>query len=123
MGFNATVVVLVDALSTIEKTPDFGKQLADAVRAKINDPRGTYLREPYVAGQTQVIEVHHANYQVVVAVGGNTGQVIGHGGSYRATPDDMIKWLNDDRLRRNRETKKAALTPPHRAESIEQERQ
>jgi hypothetical protein len=108
MGFNATVVVLVDQLSTIEKTPDFGKQLADAVRQRLNDPNDRYGRAPYVAGQTQVIEAHHADNMMIVAVGGNTGQVLGWGGSYRSDPDEMIKWLNDERLRKKREAKKVA---------------
>jgi hypothetical protein len=108
MGFNATVVVLVDQLITIERTPDFGKQLADAVRQRLNDPNDRYGRAPYVAGQTQVIEAHHADHMMVVAVGGNTGQVLGWGGGYRSDPDEMIKWLNDDRLRRKREAKKAS---------------
>lgn len=107
MGFNATVVVLLDQLYRIENDPTFGKQLAEAIRAKSMKPQ---LDHPYVVGQTQVIEVHHADYQVVVAVGGNTGRVMGHGGSYRATNDDMIKWLNDDRLRRKREAKLAATS-------------
>ena len=105
MGFNATVVVLVDQLDRIEKTLDFGKQLADAVRHKLNDPNDRYNCAPYVAGQTQVIEAHHADNIIVVAVGGNTGQVIGWGGGYRSKPDEMIEWLNRDRLRRKREAK------------------
>jgi hypothetical protein len=105
MGFNATVVVLVDQLSAIENAPNFGKQLADAVRAKLNDPNERHIRAPYVAGQTTVIEAHHADHMMIVAVGGNTGRVIGCGGGYRAEPDEMIKWLNDDRLRRKREAK------------------
>jgi len=105
MGYNATIVVLVDQLSSIEKDPEFGKKLADAIRHKLNDPNNRYSREPYVTGQTQVVEAHHADSQVIVAVGGNCGQVIGLGGSYNATPDQMIKALNDQRLRRQREAK------------------
>ena len=118
MGFNATVVVLVDQLSAIENAPNFGKQLADAVRQKLNDPNERYGRAPYVPGQTTVIEAHHADHMMVVAVGGNCGQVLGYGGSYRSDPDEMIKWLNYDRLRRKREAKAAAViasdvgTPP-----------
>jgi hypothetical protein len=108
MGFNATVVVLVDQLSAIKNAPNFDKQLADAVRQKLNDPNERYGRAPYVPGQTQVIEAHHADNMVVVAVGGNAGQVLGWGGGYRSDPDEMIKWLNDDRLRRKREAKATA---------------
>jgi hypothetical protein len=119
MGFNATVVVLLDQLDRIEKDPEFGKKLAQAIRYRSMVPRGPNEKDhpgyrplgDEATGQTQVIEVHHADYQVVVAVGGNSGQVLGHGGSWRAEPDDMIKWLNDDRLRRRREAKKSAAEP------------
>lgn len=96
MGNNATVVVLLDQLDSIRRDPAFGRKLADAIIMKANDPKC----DPYITGQTQVIEVHHADYQVVVAVGGNTGQVLGHAGHYRNAPDEMIKNLNRDRLRR-----------------------
>ena len=111
MGFNATVVVLVDQLESIRRDPHFGAKLADAVVHKLNDPNGRRGDGPYVTGQTQVIEAHHADGMVVVAVGGNTGQVIGYGGGYRSEPDDMIKWLNEDRLRRKREAKSKPATP------------
>lgn len=110
MGYNATIVVLVDQLSQIEKDPAFGEKLVAAIRAKMNDPNERYIRAPYVTGQTQVIEVHHADHQMVVAVGGNTGQVLGLGGSYRTKPDDMVQLLNAERLRRKRESK-ASLRP------------
>lgn len=103
MGFNATVVVLLDQLDAIRKNPNFGQQLADAIIVKANS--GNREDHQYIAGQTQVIEVHHADNQVVVTVGGNTGRVLGYGGGYSANDDDIIKWLNSDRLRRNREAK------------------
>ena len=102
MGFNATVVVLLDQLDRIENDPYFGKQLADAIREKSSRPHHDHR---YVAGQTQVIEVHHADGMMIVAVGGNTGRVIGYGGGYRSTDDEMIKWLNRERLERQRAAK------------------
>ncbi len=104
MGFNATVVVLLDQLDRIERDPNFGKQLADAIRRVSARPNESHQ---YVAGQTRVIEVHHADQQIVVAVGGNTGKVLGFGGYYRATPDEIIKSLNQDRLARKRVAKEA----------------
>lgn len=103
MGYNATVVVLVDQLNAIESDPQFGKKLADAIRHKLRDPNNRHGSDPYVPGQTQVVEVHHADAQVAVAVGGNSGQVLGVAGSYVAKPDEMIKNLNDDRLWRKRQ--------------------
>lgn len=105
MGFNATVVVLLDQLHSIENDPEFGRKLANAIRQ-----HGYDRDKPYVTGQTQVIEVHHADSQVVVTVGGNTGRVLGFGGGYRATDDEIIKWLNTERLRKARDAKAAALT-------------
>jgi hypothetical protein len=102
MGFNATVVVLLDQLDRIENDPEFGKKLGDAIRAKANRPK---LDHQYVTGQTQVIEVHHADYQVVVAVGGNTGRVIGNPVWYTSTDDQIVKWLNGERLERQRAAK------------------
>lgn len=104
MGFNATVVILLDQLESIRRDPDFGKKLAQAVIDKANRPNEDHS---YITGQVQVVEVHHADNQMVVAVGGNTGQVLGYGGSYRNSPDEMIEWLNRDRLRRKREAKTA----------------
>lgn len=111
MGWNATVVILVDQLQSIERDPDFGKKLADAVRHKLNDPNGRYGREPYVTGQTRVVEAHHADHMVAVAVGGNTAHVLGFAGGYAADPDDLIKNLNQSRLMRKRLAKETASLP------------
>lgn len=105
MGFNATIVVLLDQLHSIEADPEFGRKLATAIRH-----HGYDRDKPYVTGQTQVIEVHHADSQVVVTVGGNTGRVLGFGGGYRATDEEIIKNLNSERLRKVREAKKSAVT-------------
>lgn len=102
MGFNATVVVLLDQLHSIEKDPDFGKKLGAAIRHRSMDSKGDH---PYVTGQTQVVEVHHADGQVVVTVGGNCGRVLGYGGSYRATDEEIIKSLNSRRLYEARQAK------------------
>ena len=114
MGYNATVVVLLDRLDEIERDPEFGKKLSAAIRYRAVCPKDDPTRPGYryasaeATGQTQVIEVHHADGQMVVTVGGNTGRVLGYGGYYSADDDDIIKYLNDDRLRRKREAKKAA---------------
>ena len=54
MGFNATVVVLVDQLESIRRDASFGEKLAAAVIHKLNDPNGRRGDGPYVTGQTQV---------------------------------------------------------------------
>ena len=80
MGYNTTVVVLNDALSYIKDDPGFGARLAYAVsRAVMGKPvdvpaysigGGVYCNAAIV------IETHHADYDVMVRVGGNRGEVI-----------------------------------------------
>ena len=101
MGFNATVVILNDRLSEIERDPEFGKKLARAIRCF---DRSRPERMPYVTGQTQVIEVAHADTLQVVAIGGNTGRVIGYG-CYRDDNDALIKQLERERRRKATEAK------------------
>lgn len=111
MGFNATVVVLLDRLSEIERDPEFGRKLADAIRynssfgnAKSGDP-GYRVFGSEATGQTQVIEVHHADYQSVVTVGGNTGRVLGWGGRYDATDDEIIREIERERRTKAKKAK------------------
>lgn len=75
MGYNTTVVVMNDALAAIEKDPEFGKNLATAIRNVFgsnatNVPAGGHSRAALV------IETHHADQQVIVRVGGNEGNII-----------------------------------------------
>ncbi len=99
MGFNATVVVLLDRLHDIEHDPHFGKKLTDAIRYRATRPAeydkpGTPGYQPFgneATGQTQVIEVHHADDKMVVVVGGNCGRVLGYGGSWPGTKIDDDK--------------------------------
>ena len=101
MGYNSTILVLNDRLHEIEGDPEFGKKVANAIRSHHvrND------RQPYITGQTTVIDVQHADTMQVIAVGGNTGRVIGYSG-WTAKDDEIIKGLNQDRLARAREAKK-----------------
>jgi hypothetical protein len=112
MGSNATVVVLLDQLDQIGKDPEFGKKLVQAILWRANNGPGKPLYdhypEPYLPGQTQVVEVHHADNQVIVAVGANYGRVIGMHHGWTATGDQIIKDLYKDIMRREREEKKKA---------------
>ena len=71
MGFNATVVVCLDQLDSIEKDPDFGKNLSLAVMQCNGRNNPIYGHHGIV-----VVETHHADHLVPVIVGGNTGIVI-----------------------------------------------
>lgn len=77
MGWNTTVVIMNDALNFIEKDPNFAKNLYHAVLKSVSKaecpvrvPAGNY------STAALVIETHHADQEVLVRVGGNTGSVI-----------------------------------------------
>ena len=75
MGYNCTVVVLHDALDQIEKDPNFGRNLANAIMSQYGHPRpcvsaGNHCNAAYV------VESHHADHDVLVQVGGNMGRVV-----------------------------------------------
>jgi hypothetical protein len=95
MGFNSTVVVLNDALSQIERDPDFGKNLA---RAIMEVSRGKPVDVASVSGNSAhcnvatVIETHHADLYEVTAVGGNCGIRLGYTYYHEG---DKIKMLRD----------------------------
>ena len=70
MGYNATVVICLDHLYSIENDPSFGADLALAIKKNVgNGPNLTYAPHG-----TVVVENHHSNYIVPVLVGGNTGR-------------------------------------------------
>jgi len=76
MGFNTTVVVMNDAVNEIERDPDFGRNLAAAIRSV-----GCYSKPVDVSAMNycnaaSVIECHHADLDVYVKVGGNYGEVV-----------------------------------------------
>jgi hypothetical protein len=102
MGYNATVVVLLDQLDAIERDPEFGKKLAAAIRYRgmvgPGDDRvhpGHRFAGAEATGQTYVVEVHHADDMIAVAVGGNYGHVLDRCGDWRMAQDTeaMIKTL------------------------------
>ena len=94
MGFNTTVVVLNDALDQISKDPLFGQKLADAV-LYLGGPSKFHLDIPSgnSCNAATVVETHHADEVVVVAVGGNYGRILGYGGGYKSSDLDMVKTL------------------------------
>lgn len=83
MGFNTTVVVHNDSLDTIAKDPDFGKNLAQAIQA-IELYKGKVIDVPSQnhCNAAEVLECHHADQIVAVAVGANAGHVLGYAGHW-----------------------------------------
>lgn len=73
MGFNTAVVILNDAISSIESDPQFGRTLGDAMRrvfvqpAPIEVPAGNFCNAAYVLGS------HHSSRLMPFLVGGNIG--------------------------------------------------
>ena len=72
---------MLDSLDAISADPDFGKNLAQAIN-KLACFKGKPIDVPARFGKgvhcnaATVIEVHHANQEVYVKVGGNYGEVI-----------------------------------------------
>jgi len=101
MGYNATVVVYNDALDAIEKDPEFGKKLAAAIThvGCFGDQSDSLSRSPSAGNHCNaayVVETHHADHLVAVAVGSNMGQEIGfmgHWGLDMTKKEDRIKAL------------------------------
>lgn len=80
MGFNTTVVVLNDALDQIRDDPEFGKKLYDAVLksgAFYPEKRPIFVRAGNHVNAATVVETHHADGLMIVAVGANGGRVVG----------------------------------------------
>lgn len=95
MGYNSVLVVLNDRLDEIERDPDFGKKVAQAIREM------SYLENhtTYITGQTKVISMQHADTMVVIAAGNDTGQILGYG-HYSQSKDELIQNLEQDRKKR-----------------------
>jgi len=95
MGMNTTVVVLNDALHQIENDPEFGKNLAQAIRG--NGYGDGSVRGGNHINAAQVVETHHADANVVVVVGGNHGELLRGGyGHYRMSPEETaVQVLKD----------------------------
>lgn len=79
MGFNTTIVIYNDHLDVIENDPEFGKKLVQAIQ-KINFSENSVTimanSDNCSATVGQVIESHHADYEVVVSVGKNRGKML-----------------------------------------------
>lgn len=88
MGFNTSVIVMNDALHEIADDPEFGPKLAAAI-SKLSLPaehRGHRAGEWGVAVSSNgfstaavAVETHHADYETVIAVGGNQARILSHG--------------------------------------------
>jgi len=88
MGYNTTVVIMNDALGAIGDDPDFGKHLRAAVlRAISKKDCPVHVGALGHSTAALVIETHHADFEVLVRVGGNHGNVVND--TTPESPDDQ----------------------------------
>lgn len=86
MGYNSTIVIYNDALSSIERNPNFGKELDRAIGEV-----ACWNRPVDIPGG-MVVETHHADGDAIVRIGGNRGEVLGY--TYHAQDKlDVLKQL------------------------------
>jgi hypothetical protein len=98
MGNQATVVILTDALSVIEKDVQFGKRLSDAIQNQFGtckvDLNACDGHSCSSAGE--VVEVHHCDGTVAILAGGGMASSLGYVGSYTLMdPDRKIDALRE----------------------------
>lgn len=97
MGWNTTVVVLNDALGEIERDPEFGKKLSDAIKHVSAFGKHRDVSAGNHCNAATVIESHHADNYTVVAVGENFGEILGNVWPYgeESIPIRVLKALAD----------------------------
>jgi hypothetical protein len=71
MGWNTSMIILNDAIGDISKDEEFGKKVHDAVLHSVI--RGEDMN---ICNGARVIETHHADASVLIAVGGNSATVL-----------------------------------------------
>lgn len=89
MGFNTTVLVLNDALSYIERDVNFGKNLVETIHYQSVNSSPKDVSSLNHCNAATVIETHHADILVPVAIGGNSGRVL-KGTSFYSASDEML---------------------------------
>ena len=98
MGFNSTLLLLNDQLSSIERNPvAFVKEMLNA----ISSIGCSGDQQDFWPGQSTVMSVSHADTVTVLAVGGNHATVLGrvrNGGKHHTTEDQefILKRLADE---------------------------
>lgn len=76
MGYNTSVIILNDALGSIEKDTEFGKKVCDAV-CRLSGKGDIDISSGCNVNAATVIETHHADFTTLLAFGGNCVSVLG----------------------------------------------
>jgi hypothetical protein len=100
MGYNATVVVMVDALEHIERDTKFGATLSRAIREHMSGsarPGRTDIISGSHYNAAHVVEVHHSGCTSVITVGGNLGvqQLLSYGGGQHVDEEARERLLRE----------------------------
>lgn len=82
MGLNSTLVIINDTMPDIERDPEFGKKVAEAIRGFNVSARWPYISSGNCANVAEIVGVHHADCFTTFVVGGNTGEELGSAGSW-----------------------------------------
>jgi len=78
MGNNATVLIRTDGAGDIRNNAqEFVDNLLDAVNTVASSGKPKDFPAGSHCNPAQVVEFHHADYVRIVAIGGNTGRVLG----------------------------------------------
>ena len=78
MGNNATVLIRTDGAGDIRNNAqEFVDNLLDAVNTVASRRKIFRFSRGSHCNPAQVVEFHHADYVRIVAIGGNTGKVLG----------------------------------------------
>lgn len=99
MGYNTSMIVLNDALGSIEKDQEFGKKVAEAIRHLTlgrPNPFGLDISSGSDVNAASVIETHHADCTTVLAFGGNCASVLFDTFGYRHNEVDMQKRMLEE---------------------------
>lgn len=91
MGFNTAMIVRNDFLHDIEDDAEFGKKVAEAVRAN-GDARHMRTHSQGFS----VLQSQHADYVQIVAISGNTIRYYGTGGNWRDSDEQILARLADN---------------------------
>jgi dissimilatory sulfite reductase (desulfoviridin) alpha/beta subunit len=99
MGLNTTVIVHNDSLHIIAQSgEEFSRNLVKAILEKSIQDAPVNVPCLSHCNAAEVIESHHADMQIAIIVGGNTGQVLGYAGHWSlnlSKPEDRIKVLRN----------------------------
>lgn len=106
MGFQTTIVILNDAAHEIPNDKDFPRKLYEAIlmmagthRDRLDVSIGCHVNA------CQVIAQEHADINVIIASGGNSGRIIGHGSCYNSDHTLLRRLAKQHGFRLVRETK------------------